>query len=111
MTDEEWKEVPGYKGLYQASTLGRVRSMDRVVPGSRGGTQRRKGRILASPADGTGHLALGLCLRGHRSYRRVSIIVYETFIGPLKGRDRVIHKNGDKTDCRVENLELRKANG
>jgi hypothetical protein len=28
---EEWKDIPGYEGLYQASTLGRIKSLGRVT--------------------------------------------------------------------------------
>ena len=33
MNDEEWKDIPGYEGLYQASNLGRIKSIDRYVKG------------------------------------------------------------------------------
>ncbi len=31
--EEHWKDIPGYEGKYQASTMGRIRSMDRSVLG------------------------------------------------------------------------------
>ncbi len=31
MAEEIWKDVVGYEGLYQVSTLGRVRSLDRII--------------------------------------------------------------------------------
>ena len=33
--DEEWRDIPGYEGCYQASSLGRLRSLNRVVVGKK----------------------------------------------------------------------------
>lgn len=39
---EKWKDIPGYEGFYQASNLGRIRSLDRIVPcGNRSKKLRR----------------------------------------------------------------------
>lgn len=49
---EEWKDITGYEGLYQVSTLGNVRSYDKIV-GCRGGKTRLvKGKILAPTRSG-----------------------------------------------------------
>ena len=51
---EIWKDIPGYEGRYQASTYGRIRSVDREITQlGRGGqpfTRRLKGRILRPAA-------------------------------------------------------------
>ena len=31
MEEEIWKDIPGYEGKYQASTLGKIKSLDRMV--------------------------------------------------------------------------------
>lgn len=43
---EIWRDIEGYEGRYQVSSLGRVRSLDRVVPDKRWGERRLKGRML-----------------------------------------------------------------
>ncbi|QEM09126.1 NUMOD4 domain-containing protein [Mucilaginibacter rubeus] len=43
---EIWKDVPGFEGSYQASSLGRVKSLDRTVPHPQLYKQFVKGRIL-----------------------------------------------------------------
>ena len=44
---EVWKDVPGFEGSYQASTLGRVKSLDPTIGHPRLYTQFVKGRILS----------------------------------------------------------------
>lgn len=44
--EEIWKDIKGYEGYYQISTLGRVRSLDRYVNGRYGNQQLIKGKIL-----------------------------------------------------------------
>lgn len=101
METEEWRDIPGYKGWYQASSLGRVRSVDRVIPGGRWGKQARKGVILSQHFDHYGYLMLivqNKVLKAHR-------LVLHAFTGdPGKGLE-ADHINGDKSDNRIENLE------
>ena len=54
MSRENWKDIKGYEGLYQVSTLGRVKSMDMKIDfypiDRKPYTQIRKGRILKEEA-------------------------------------------------------------
>lgn len=43
---EIWKDIPGYEGMYQASNIGRVRSLDRVVGYKSDKTRVYPGKIL-----------------------------------------------------------------
>lgn len=107
MTEEIWKDIPGYEGKYQASTLGRIRSVDRVIRmKSRCGKEhdhRIKGRILR-PGQfcKAGHVSVVL---GHgQPGSPVHQLVARTFLGERpKGAD-VCHNNGDPKDNRPENL-------
>ena len=51
---EQWRAVPGYEGIYEVSTLGRVRSMDRVTfrlqPDGCLGPSRYRGKMLVTRA-------------------------------------------------------------
>lgn len=105
---EIWKDIPGYEGKYQASTLGRIRSLDRYITQiGRGGNpfmRRIRGRVLRPGRYcKTGHLSvvLGKGTPG----KPVHQLVMQTFVGPQgKGVD-VRHLNGDPTDNRLENLK------
>ena len=49
--NEIWKDIEGYEGLYQASSEGRVRSLDRVVKHNYGGTAVKKGMRIKQITD------------------------------------------------------------
>lgn len=59
---EEWKPIVGYEGFYEISSLGRVRSLDRIDSMGR----VRNGRIKATPIDktSTGYRFVRLCKGG-----------------------------------------------
>ena len=106
---EEWKDIPGYEGCYQASTEGRIRSLDRTVYGKHWVTGQPfartiRGRVLR-PGQycKTGHLSVVL---GHKTAGRpVHQLIMLTFVGAPPEGQEVRHKNGDPTDNRLSNLE------
>lgn len=101
-TTEEWRPVPGAEGWYSVSNLGRVRS--EPTTGWRPGKQR--GRVLRLSRDSKGYLMFKLCLPGMppRSVKAHRVVA-QAFLGPAPAGLQVNHKNGDKADNRVENLE------
>ena len=44
--NEIWKDIQGYEGLYQVSTLGRVRSLDRLIKSRYGNFRKITGKII-----------------------------------------------------------------
>lgn len=105
---EIWRDIPGFEGLYQVSNLGRVRSLDRVV---RRNTfcgqiqERRKGRILKTISKPTGYLFCSLSKDNTPETRLIHRLVAEAFIPNPNNYPCINHRNEDKTDNRVENLE------
>lgn len=57
---EIWKDIPGYKGKYQASNLGRIKSLTRYIRHSKGGKQFHKGRILKQSKNCYGYYSKNL---------------------------------------------------
>jgi len=104
MEEEIWKDVPGYEGVYQASTLGQIRSMDMHIP-IRGGLQLRRGRILKPIVNIDGYYTVMLCIYRKRKIWRVHKLVGITFIPNPQGFKIINHKNEIKTDNRACNLE------
>lgn len=107
MTDSEiWRDIPGFEGQYQASTLGRIRSLDRHVPRQAPGRKLhyvlRYGYILRQTDNGHGYLQVGLGAKC-KSYKVHNLIAL-TFLGrrPL-GAD-VRHLDGNRYNNRLENL-------
>lgn len=105
---EEWKDVIGYERYYQVSSFGRVKSLDREVAVSRGGStliQLRKGGLKTLLKDRLGYMRVKLSKRGKSKVKLVHRLVCEAFKGPSKGiRTYVNHENSKRDDNRVGNL-------
>ena len=102
---EVWRDIPGYEGKYQASSLGRIRSLDRVVKRRNWSSFRLPGRVLKPRLSHKGYLLVGLCTEARTKNYSVHRLVARAFIPNPKGKPEINHRNGDKTDNRVENLE------
>lgn len=105
VVDEEWRDIPGYEGCYQVSSIGRVRSLDRRARRRHhSGRQfecQLRGRVLSLQYGGTGYLQVAL---GRGNIRMVHRLVALAFIGPVPPGHEVRHRNGDKTDNSLANL-------
>lgn len=95
--------MPGFEGLYEASTEGRVRSLDRFGAG-KGNTQ--KGRVLKPGVlKGSGRLQVVLCKDGQKKQMKVHQVVALAFHGPCPEGMEVRHwPDRDVTNNRPENL-------
>lgn len=102
---EQWRDVPGYEGLYQISDFGRVRSIERSVLERGGRVHKVPGRTTNGSRDHYGYLTFGLCKDGKRRTVKVHRLVAEVFMPNPDGLPQVNHKNGCKADNRVANLE------
>lgn len=97
---EQWKPIAGFETRYQVSSLGRVRSLDMLINGS-----HRHGRVLTirNRSDGYQDVMLNVNKKCYRP--KVHRLVAEAFIvNPMK-LPEVNHKDEDKTNNTVENLE------
>lgn len=104
---EVWRDIPGYEGLYQASTEGRIRSLTRQITQiGRWGTpftRTVKGRILRPGRYcPSGHVSVVLGRGSNGS--PVHQLVMLTFVSPAPEGQEVRHLNGDPTDNRLDNL-------
>lgn len=105
MASETWKAIPGWEGLYEASSSGRIRSLDREkAPGGRRGS---KGRVLVQVRSaGSPYLKVSLTARERRIQESVHVLVACAFHGPRPAPHmEVRHANDVKDDNRAVNLK------
>lgn len=99
--EEIWRDIEGYEGLYQVSNLGRVKSLDRIDRLGR----RKPGVILSYILHNYGYLLVNLYKEGKRKLFLVHRLVAHTFIPNPEGLPEINHKDEDKTNNLVDNLE------
>ncbi len=102
LTDEEWRPVQWHESAYQVSSLGRVRSLSRFRRGRGGHPVRVNARLLKQAVAGAGYSTV--CL-GAGSSVMVHRLVAIAFIPNPDGMPEVNHKDGNKKNNRVGNLE------
>lgn len=103
---ELWKEVKGFEGYYEVSNLGKVRSVDRIVYDTvRKCNRLLKGRVLVERDNGYGYKSVMFC-KEHKLYNKyVHIMVAEAFIDNPLNLPTVNHKDENKSNNKVSNLE------
>lgn len=108
MEKEKWKDISGYEGIYQVSSLGRVRGVPRIVVRSTGTHLTVCGRLMKLSPQTGGYLHVLLWKNNKQKIFRVHKLVYCTFnkisIYKRLGFD-INHKNRIRQDNRLINLE------
>ena len=119
MPGEQWKDIPGFEGYYQASTMGRIKSLDRTIPHPRLYKQFVKGQILSQSVAKNKNIKTGepmidlrvsLAVENMVHYFNTRRLIYKTFIDPhldyKKDGLYVINKDNDGYNNKSENLDL-----
>lgn len=102
---EEWMPIPGFEGLYEASTLGRIRSLDRIVAGRIAGTSRKcPGTIIKPNLGQKGYLRTQLCKEGRIYCMNAHTAICAAFHGPRPEGKEAAHLDGSKDNNAPENL-------
>ena len=101
---EEWKPIKGYEGLYEISNLGQVKSLARKVSNGHVLVDCRE-KLLKPNTLKKGYLQVTLYDGKSRRCFQVHRLVAEAFIPNQNNMPQVNHKNGNKQDNRLCNLE------
>lgn len=110
---EIWKDIKGYEGLYQVSNFGEVKSLERPYINQYGKYGLKKEKILnkkivcfdKNKKEIQGYYAVNLSNKDRGKWKRLHIIVATAFLKNPENKKEINHKNGNKLDNRVENLE------
>ena len=103
LAEEVWRDIPGYEGKYQASSLGRIRSLDRRVSICHGATRLMRGRVL-KPSGSKKDPHLRVVLGHGANGSTVHQLVARAFLGPCKEGQEVRHLDGNPLNNRIDNL-------
>ena len=97
--NEVWKDIPGFEGLYQVSNTGKVKSLNYKHSGLPG--------IMAPRDNGCGYQYVYIRNTDNK-YKscRVHRLVWETFVGPIPEGLQINHKDENKSNNSLRNLEL-----
>lgn len=103
--EEVWKDIKGYEGLYQVSSLGRIKSLDRYIERKDGTVYFWKGKIMSPAISNTGYLVTSIYKNKKKKQVQIHRLVAEAFIPNPNNRPEVNHINGKRNDARIDNLE------
>lgn len=103
---EVFKDIVGYEGLYQVSNIGRVKSLpkDKVLHNC-GFICKSKERILKPKLEKNGYLRVGLYKNGIVQYFSIHRLVAIAFIENPNNYPDINHKDENRTNNNVNNLE------
>ena len=99
---EIWKDIPNYEGIYQASNLGKIKSLERIDALG----HRLKEKILKPLITRNGYYRVGLCKNSIRKMYLVHRLVWEAFNGQIPEGLQVNHISERKSENRLSNLNL-----
>jgi len=90
--EENWKDIPNYKGLYEISDLGNVKSI-------------YSNKVLKPSADRYGYVRFSATKNKKQKTLRIHRLVADLFISNPKNLPQVNHIDGNKENCAKSNLE------
>ena len=100
---EIWKDIKEYEGIYQISNYGRIKSLSRLIENSNNRITKEK--IRKATKDKDGYLCIVLSKDGTNKTCKVHRLVAQTFISNPLNKPTVNHKDGNKQNNKINNLE------
>ena len=106
--EEIWKDIPNYEGYYQSSNLGRIKSLSRIVLRKGKYPFMSKEKVLKPALIPLGYYQIVLHKNGIKKGKSIHSLVAESFLNHKPNGHKLVvnHKNFNREDNRVENLEI-----
>lgn len=101
---EFWKPIDGFENIYEISNIGNVKSLERSIS-DHGGFRLVRERILRPGKNRRGYTTVLLNSYGKSHTRYVHRLVIQAFIPNLENKRTVNHKDGIKSNNKIDNLE------
>jgi hypothetical protein len=101
---EVWNDIKGYKGYYKISNFGNIKSLDRELDNKRG-KFIKKGKLMRPILSLGGYLKINLYIRGKMKTKLIHRLVAINFIRNKSNKKEVNHKDGNKRNNHIDNLE------
>lgn len=102
---ETWRDVPGYEKCYQVSNLGRIKSLKRMVLSNKGFEMPKPELIRKGTITKQGYIEIRLSKDGKKKCFKVHRLVLSAFCPSDNPKLECNHKDGNKQNNRIENLE------
>lgn len=102
--EEKWKDIINYEGYYQISNFGNIRSLDRKIRFNKG-YSIKKGKMLKPILNKKGYYKVSLSKNQKEKRFFIHRLVAIHFIENPLSKEQVNHKDGNKKNNRVDNLE------
>lgn len=99
-----WAPVRGFEGTHEISNDGRVRRLACVFVNRRGHKKPSPARMLKPTQKGNGYFHLTLQVNKVQTTLHLHRMVLEAFVGPCPEGMEGLHRNGVKSDNRLDNL-------
>lgn len=94
---EIWKDIKNFENKYQVSNKGKIRSLNYH--------NEKRIKILKPYKDIWGYLRIDLCKNGIKKHYKISRLVAQEFLKKIENKNQINHKDGNKENNLVENLE------
>lgn len=104
ISEEVWKDIKDYEGFYQVSNLGNVRTKDRYISNGNG-IQFKKSKMLKPIKMKNGYLKVSLSKNGKVKQTYIHRLVAQSFLPNKNNYDCINHKDENKVNNIVSNLE------
>ena len=102
---EIWKDIEGYEGWYQISNYGNIKSVDRIIEYKNGAIRSLKGKILKTTTGTPGYYITDIHKKGNVNRVSIHRLIGIAFIPNPHAKPCINHKDGNKINNHVDNLE------